>query len=57
MRRLFALALVALAVSATAAPSGAKEIARFPLCDADGHCDRHCVVQTDAPYFYCGYGA
>lgn len=57
MRRLLALSLAALAVTATVLPAQAKETARFPLCDLDGHCDRHCVVETDAPYFFCGYGA
>ena len=46
---------VALAVGAVATPATAKEITRFPLCDLEGHCDRHCVVATDAPYFWCGY--
>ena len=53
MRR--ALALAALVV-AIAAPAYAKEIVTFPLCDADGHCDRHCTVATPPDQvFRCGY--
>ena len=55
MRRLLAATFVALAVGSSAGVASAKEIVRFPLCDLDGHCDRHCVVATDAPYFWCGY--
>jgi hypothetical protein len=57
MRRLLAAGVLALGLGGVAAgPASAKEIARFPLCDLDGHCDRTCLVSTDAPYFRCGYG-
>jgi hypothetical protein len=41
---------------AGAAPAAAKDVARVPVCDLDGHCDRHCIVSTDAPFVRCGYG-
>lgn len=56
MRRLstlFSALVLAMALSDPAA--AAKDIARIPLCDLDGHCDRTCVVSADEPFVRCGY--
>jgi hypothetical protein len=55
MRRLLAVAAV-VTVLGSAGVASAKDIATFPLCDLDGHCDRHCTVNTDN-VLRCGYGA
>ena len=56
IRRALVVVLVAAgALGLSAGPVAAKEI-RVPVCDLDGHCDRHCVVGTDKPFLRCGYG-
>ena len=56
MRRLIVLGTIAAALVGGVAPAMAKDIVRFPLCNLEGQCDRHCVVSTDKPFFRCGYG-
>ena len=60
MRKLVGVMLASIvgvgSLVATAPAASAKDIARIPVCDLDGHCDRHCVVSTTSPYLRCGYG-
>lgn len=50
------LALAALlAVLGTAAPALANDIVSVPVCDTEGHCDRHCYVSDAKPFVRCGF--
>ena len=53
MRRLLALGAVAAAVTFSAVPAAAEPIARFPLCDLEGRCDKWCEVNAKPPILVC----
>jgi hypothetical protein len=55
MRRLLTATVVAVALAVPTGAATAKDLVTFPLCDLDGHCDRHCTLATDKPFFSCGY--